>query len=327
MVIFGGTGDLTHKKLMPALYHLAKDGLLPEFFQVVSIGRRDYTEKDYVQQIYNSIKKNNNDTMDELTWSKLKPYIHYHRQTFDDDSGYIALKSKLSALSGNCNILYYLAVSPEYFETIVQKLGAHDMAQQGENWRRVVIEKPFGRDLTTAEYLNKKICDVFTEKSIYRIDHYLGKSMLQNLIVIRFANNVFESVWNKGCIDHVQISASETVGVGTRGGYYENFGALRDMVQNHLVQLLMLTAMEPPESFDAQHIRDRKLDVLKHLVADNKAASSVRGQYGEGKIDEARMPAYRSEALVANESNTETFAAMKLFSLLSSLLKRRPFEK
>jgi len=165
IVIFGGTGDLTHKKLMPALFKLAKDSLLPKLFHIVAVGRREYKNEDYVQEIYASLQRSENGSIDELVWSKFKKCIHYHRQTFDEDSGYVALKSRLTALSGNCNVLYYLAVSPEHFETIVKKLGAHDMARHGETWRRVVIEKPFGRDLATAEYLNKEFVTCLTKRA------------------------------------------------------------------------------------------------------------------------------------------------------------------
>lgn len=312
MVIFGGTGDLTHKKLMPALYHLAKDGLLPTHFHIVAVGRRDKTDASYADEVYQSIKNSIGQKPNEKPWQLLTDHLHYHRQSFEARRGYELLKELLAKLAGECSVLYYLAVSPNYFETIIENLGDLGMAKHKEVWRRIVIEKPFGRDLATAEYLNQKIIKVFPEENIYRIDHYLGKAMLQNLIVIRFANAVFEPVWNRDYIDNIQISACETLGVGTRGGYYEKFGALRDMVQNHLLQLLMLSAMEPPQSFSETHIRESKLEVLQLLADENAYAETVRGQYGEGVIHGERVPGYRQEERVDDNSNTETFIAMKL---------------
>lgn len=312
MVIFGGTGDLTHKKLMPALYHLAKDQLLPNSFHIVSVGRRNKTNTGYAKEVFQSIQESIGGKPDVKAWKLLQERIRYHRQSFDSRQGYQLLKELLKDMAGECSVLYYLAVSPNYFETIIANIGDLGMAKRKEVWRRIVIEKPFGRDLTTAEYLNQKISKVFPEENIYRIDHYLGKAMLQNLIVIRFANAVFEPVWNRNYIDNIQISACETVGIGTRGGYYEKFGALRDMVQNHLLQLLMLTAMEPPKSFSETHIREAKLEVLQLLANVNTNTETVRGQYGEGIMRGERVFEYRQEDRVDDNSNTETFIAMKL---------------
>lgn len=308
MVIFGGTGDLTHKKLMPALYRMDMDGLLGGGFEVLSVGRRDKTTAQYRQEVLESLHdsiKNVNDAI----WQRFSQRVRYHRQSFEGDSGYATLNEKLDER----DLLYYLAVSPDYFEMIVEKLEHHGMAHSETLWRRIVIEKPFGRDLKTAEFLHEKITRVFNEDDIYRIDHYLGKAMLQNMIVIRFANAVFESVWNQKYIDNVQISACETVGVGSRGGYYEQFGALRDMVQNHLLQMLALTAMEPPKSFGENDIREEKLKVIRHLIDDNQSPRTVRGQYGEGEVQGRRMSAYRSEERVMSTSDTETYAALQLY--------------
>jgi glucose-6-phosphate 1-dehydrogenase len=313
MVIFGATGDLTHKKLMPALYNLEKSNLLPEKFAVVAVGRRDKTSESYIDEIRVSIEKNIYDNIKDDVFNRLKKRIRYHKQDLADDEGYSRLKNVLKDFGADANILYYLAVSPQYFEIIIGKLDEHDMAYKEKPWRRVVIEKPFGRDLKTAEYLNKKITKVFPEENIYRIDHYLGKEMLQNLIVLRFANAFFEPVWNKDHIDNIQISSSETIGVETRGGYYEKSGALRDMVQNHLLQLLTLTAMEPPKSLDEQDIRNEKLKVLKSLNAKMDSIEVVRGQYGSGDVDGENSIGYRQEERVEDESNVETFVAMKLF--------------
>jgi len=304
MVIFGGTGDLTHKKLMPALYLLSRRGILPEGFRVIAVGRRDKTDDDYCEEIKESIRQYTKAAVNDEGWDTFAGRVQYHRQNFEDDSGYAALKGKLSG----CNILYYLAVSPAHFVTVIEKLNGHGLIGQGSRWRRLVIEKPFGRDLKSAEDLNRRIGSVIGENDVYRIDHYLGKSMLQNLLVIRFANAVFEPVWNKDYIDNIQISACEAAGVGSRGGYYERFGALRDMVQNHLLQLLTLTAMEPPKNFEEDAVRDEKLKVLLRLIACADGFKTVRGQYGGAE----GLRGYREEEKVDGASQTETYAAMKL---------------
>ena len=313
MVIFGATGDLTHKKLMPALYHLEKSHLLPQQFTVIAVGRRDKTSESYRQDVFSSVKQNVKQEIDTDVFHRFQDKIRYHQQDFADDDGYAALKKTLTGLGEDCNILYYLAVSPQYFETIIGKLNEKDMAYKENPWRRVVIEKPFGRDLKTAAYLNRKINKVFLEQNIYRIDHYLGKEMLQNLIVLRFANAIFEPIWNHHHIDSIQISSCEKIGVQTRGAYYEKSGALRDMVQNHLLQLLTLTAMEPPKSFNEQHIRDEKLKVLKALNLGTDSMEVIRGQYGAGNIDGSPVTGYRQEDRVDDLSDTETFVALKLF--------------
>ena len=313
MVIFGATGDLTHKKLMPALYQLLKRKLLPSDFSVIAVGRRDKTDEVYHDEIKKSIKANIYGEIGEGLFEELSRNVSYHRQDFSDDEGYENLKQRIEAVGEDVNIMYYLAVAPQYFEVIIGKLDDHGMAVHARAWRRVVIEKPFGRDLKTAEYLNKKITAVFPEDSIYRIDHYLGKEMLQNLIVLRFANAVFEPIWNYRYIDNIQITASETAGVGTRGGYYESAGALKDMVQNHLLQLLTLTAMEPPESLSEHDIRSEKLKVLKSLVDQLDSVETVRGQYGAGVAAGKPIHAYRDEERVADDSDTETFAAVKFY--------------
>lgn len=312
MVIFGGTGDLTHRKLMPALYNLEKSGLLPDNFSVISVGRRKKTSDSYIEEIYHSVKSYIFQKIDEQVWDKFKKRISYHMQDFAAADGYTELKNRISKLSDSCNVLFYLAVSPQLFEPIIDKLKDCGLANKENAWRRVVIEKPFGRDLETAEYLNDKISEVFEAKNIYRIDHYLGKEMLQNLIVLRFANSFFEPIWNHNYIDNIQISSCEKIGVGTRGGYYENSGALRDMVQNHLLQLLTLTTMEPPKSFGEQHIRDEKLKVLKNLTGKLDQMEFVRGQYGAGTMDKEPVIGYRQEDRVKKDSNIETFAAIRL---------------
>ena len=313
MIIFGATGDLTHKKLMPALYNLLKRRLMPDDFRVIAIGRRDKTTEDYLSDIYSSIKTNIYGEIKDDIFSELSKRIQYHRQNFNEDAGYDSLKKEIDDIDLAMNIMYYLAVAPQFFEVIIEKLDEHGMAIDSDAWRRVVIEKPFGRDLKTAEYLNQKITSVFPESSIYRIDHYLGKEMLQNLIVLRFANAVFEPIWNHKYIDNIQITAGETFGVGTRGGYYEQSGALKDMVQNHLLQLLTLTAMEPPVSLDEAHIRNEKLNVLRALMDHLDNVETVRGQYGAGIAEGQPIQAYREAEQVDPNSKTETFTAVKLY--------------
>lgn len=312
MVIFGATGDLTHRKLMPALYYLGMQGKLPEKFDIIAVGRREKTTEIYAQEIKEKIIANIGEKADDAAVDDIVSKITYHKQDLNDEKGYGRLKDTIMDMGKESNILYYLAVAPQFFSIIVENLDKAGMAYQKDPWRRIVIEKPFGRDLASAEELNKKITKVFPEGSIYRIDHYLGKEMLQNIITIRFANAVFEPIWNKNFIDNIQISSSEKLGVETRGGYYEQSGILRDMVQNHMLQLLTLTAMEPPQSFSEKHIRDAKLEVLKSIVRCVGSVEPVCGQYGEGEMDGNKVAAYRDEEKVDPDSKTATFAAIKL---------------
>jgi glucose-6-phosphate 1-dehydrogenase len=320
MVIFGGTGDLTNRKLMPALYNLVYDKLLPDKFAVVSVGRRKKTNEQYREEMLDSLTTHSRNKIDEDYWVKLRELIYYVQMDFTDLSEYARLKDFLEELDIKFQIggnrVFYLAVAPEYFETIVHGLHISNLAENKEAWSRLVIEKPFGKDLTTARKLNSKLLDVFPEKSIYRIDHYLGKEMIQNIMVLRFCNSVFESLWSNKFIDNIQISLSEKNGIGSRGGYYENSGALRDMVQSHIMQILSLVAMEPPVNLKTDSIRTEKLKVMQaikaftpELLRDNV----VFGQYGNGIIDGMPVPAYRDEEQVPPNSNTETFVALKLY--------------
>ncbi len=308
-VIFGDTGDLTHRKLMPALYNLLKENNLPRSFAVVSIGRRNLSREEYLEQIKTSIITYGRYPFDEDTWSELRNLIYYKQMDFTDISEYESLKSFLNEVDikhhTNGNRIYYLAVAPEFFEVIVDNLAKTNLNKHEGKSTRVMIEKPFGRNLQSAIYLNQKIIEVFGEENTYRIDHYLGKEMLQNIMVIRFANSLFEPVWNKDYIEQIQITASETIGVGSRGNYYENAGAIRDMVQSHLLQLLSLIAMERPKDLSPNSVRDEKVKVLQKLKPTNKEdikKSVVRGQY----------KSYRHEPNVSPTSNTETFVALKL---------------
>ncbi|MDF2942057.1 MAG: glucose-6-phosphate dehydrogenase [Herbinix sp.] len=319
LVIFGGTGDLTHRKLMPALYNLVLDQLLPDNFAIVSVGRRDKSETEYKQDIYDSINKFSRNKIDETTWSKLQDMIHYYQFDFTNMDGFSELKEYLEVLDGKVqsggNRVFYLAVAPEYFETIVQGLHTSDMAIKSGAWSRLIIEKPFGKDLKTARKLNNKLIEVFPENSIYRIDHYLGKEMIQNIMVLRFCNSIFESIWNNKFIDNIQISLTEKMGVGTRGGYYESSGAMRDMIQNHIIQILTLVAMEPPTNLKTDSIRTEKLKVLEaieDITPEFLKNNVVFGQYGTGVIDGNPVVGYREELNVPKDSATETFVAMKL---------------
>ena len=319
-VIFGGTGDLTHRKLIPAVYNLAYQDNLPESFSIVAVGRRDKTDEEYRNEVYTSVKKYNRFDFIESKWDEIKARIYYRKVEFSEDEGYDKLKTFLDELDGRYNTsgnrVYYLAVAPDYFDVITQRLHSHGMAENVSSWQRVVIEKPFGKDLESARYLNKKITAVFSERNIYRIDHYLGKEMIQSITGIRFANSLFEPLWNSKFIDNIQISSSETIGVENRGEYYEKAGALGDMVQNHMLQLLALIAMEPPSGTDADSIRDEKVKLLScidEFTAENIAQNIVLGQYSAGKIEQVEVASYRQENRVDPESNTETYAALRLF--------------
>lgn len=319
-VIFGATGDLTHRKLLPAIYNLALEKRLPAGFAVVAIGRRSKTEEDFRQEARESILAHSRFDFHDDVWDLLAARIFYQTLDFFDDRAYAGLKVFLESLDKGWgtggNRIFYLATAPDNFGIITAKLQAAGMACESDGFRRVVIEKPFGSDLASARLLNRQISGVFHESSIYRIDHYLGKEMLQNMTVIRFANAIFEPLWNHRFIDCVQITSSETVGVEGRGPYYESSGALRDMVQNHLLQILALTAMEPPVSLDTDAIRDEKVKVLRCLQTASSRKEGrvvVRGQYGPGVLRGKELPGYRQEGRVSPDSGTETYVALKLF--------------
>jgi glucose-6-phosphate 1-dehydrogenase len=320
MVIFGGTGDLTHRKLLPAIYNLKHSGKLPDNFAVVSIGRKELSHEEYREQAQNSIRSYSRfKDIDDKLWQTVAERIYYKKVDFQKSIGYDDLKSFLEELDKkyhtNGNRIFYLAVAPEYFGIIADELNNQQMVINRNSWQRLIIEKPFGRDLTSAQQLNKKIKDVFGEDNTYRIDHYLGKEMIQSLMVLRFANSIFEPLWNNKYIDNIQISSSEMVGVENRGGYYEHSGALKDMVQNHMLQLLTLTAMEPPVNLNASSIREEKVKILRSLEEITPKMIKqdiVRGQYREGVINNIKVAGYRQEEKVSPDSNTETFVALKL---------------
>ena len=319
LVIFGGTGDLTHRKLMPAIYNLIRDQLIPEHFAIVSVGRRDKSQDEYRQDVQDSIHKYSRNKIDEDVWAILQDMIHYYEFDFTKLEGFSGFKTYLEKLDGKVqtggNRVFYLAVAPEYFQTIVQGLQASNMSTKQGAWSRLIIEKPFGKDLKTATALNNKLLEVFPEKSVYRIDHYLGKEMIQNIMVLRFCNSIFESIWNNKFIDNIQISLTEKLGVGTRGGYYESSGAMRDMIQNHILQILTLVAMEPPVNLKMDSIRTEKqkvLEAIEDITPEFLKNNVVFGQYGPGFIDGNPVVGYRENQNVPKDSKTETFVALKL---------------
>ena len=321
MVIFGATGDLTKRKLVPALYNLIVNGLLPDGFAVVGVGRSPLPDDEFRRRMEKDLQEFATTEVDgeKLEWlSRRLRYVAVDAEkpeTFQDLAGTLAKADEELGTSGN--YLFYLAVPPSIFEDYVRHLGEAGLIKEEEGrWRRVIIEKPFGHDLESARALNLRIREVLDERQIYRIDHYLGKETVQNIMAFRFANGIFEPIWNRRYIDHVQITVAETVGVEERGSYYEEAGALRDMVQNHMFQLLALIAMEPPVSFAADTVRDERVKVLSAihpLSPEDVLHQAVRGQYGEGVVDGKREPAYRAEKSVDANSNVETFAALKLF--------------
>jgi len=321
LVIFGATGDLTKRKLLPALYNLAVSGLLPEDFAIVGISRAE-TSQD-------ALRERLREDLHEFAGAPVKPEIaerllgsfYYLSGEFNAPATFERLRDLLGQVDKdkktNGCFLFYLAIPPDLFAEVAHRLGDVGLTREEEGrWRRVIIEKPFGHDLESARALNVSLREVLSERQIYRIDHYLGKETVQNIIAFRFANGIFEPIWNRRYIDHVQITVAETVGVEARGSYYETAGALRDMVQNHMFQLLAFTAMEPPISFEADVVRDERVKVLYALrpfSPEDVLHQTVRGQYGGGAIEGHVEPAYRAEKNVAPASNVETYVALKLF--------------
>ncbi len=317
MVIFGAAGDLTKRLLMPALYNLARSKLLAKEFAIVGLARAQMSTEEFRTKLSQESQDFVTD-LDQETWDNLIQRIHYVSGNFDDENAYQQLSAQLKALDQQYethgNYLFYLATASSFFSPIVAHLGAIGLTQEKSGWRRVVIEKPFGHDLESACTLNCDLAQVLQESQIYRIDHYLGKETVQNILMFRFGNGLLEPAWNRNYIDHVQITVAETVGVEGRGNFYETAGALRDMVQNHLFQLLSLIAMEPPLTFEAASFRDEKTKLLKAIVplTSDTASQAVRGQYGAGTIQDHAVTAYRAEPHVAPDSDTETFVALKL---------------
>jgi glucose-6-phosphate 1-dehydrogenase len=320
MVTFGATGDLTKRKLIPALCNLAEENLLSKQFAMIGFSADDYTTESFRKMLAEEIPKFTSQPLDLKLWDWFAEGLYYVKGDFEDPSAYKRLQQQIEEAEKRHQTLgnkfFYFAVAPRFFSTIAKQLGSTGLfKEENGKWARVIIEKPFGHDLDSARQLNQDLKKVLAEKQIYRIDHYLGKETVQNVLVFRFSNNIIEPLWNRNFVDHVQITAAETVGVEHRGGFYETAGALRDMVPNHLFQILTMTAMEPPISFDADEVRNKQAEVLhaiQPLNPEDVLTCTVRGQYGEGEIDEERVAGYRSEPSVAPDSNTETFVALKL---------------
>jgi glucose-6-phosphate 1-dehydrogenase len=322
-VIFGASGDLTKRKLVPALYNLSCQDLLPPGFAAVGFAMTPLAENAFRNQLEQSVRHSPEVlAFRQKLWDEFVPSLHYMTADFERPEGYLQLATllgEMDALHGcSGNRLFYLATPPSFFPIIVENLQRFGLTRRGNQptgWTRVVVEKPFGRDLASARSLSDTLERALDENQVYRIDHYLGKDTVQNILAFRFANSIIEPIWNRHYIDHIQITAAETLGVEHRGKYYEEAGCLRDMFQNHLLQLMALVAMEPPARDHAESTRDRKVDVLRAIVPIKGAQLSdaaVRGQYGQGEIDARRVPSYREESGVAPDSTTETFAALKL---------------
>jgi glucose-6-phosphate 1-dehydrogenase len=324
LVIFGASGDLTQRLLIPSLYNLARNHLLPDSFAVVGMARRNLSDEDFRMAARQALQTSTRvGEVDPALWERLEPRLYYVQGAYDAPETYGRLHERLAQCDtrhhAQGNYLYYLATPPAVFPHVVEQLGRAGMTrergQTGRGWRRVIIEKPFGHDLDSARALNRTIQTHFDEHQIYRIDHYLGKETVQNMLVFRFANGMLEPIWNQHYIDHVQITVSETVGLEGRGGYYDQAGLVRDMMQNHMMQLLALVAMEPPYSFDSKAVRDEKVKVLhavQALTHEDVLTDAVRGQYGSGEVDGQVLVGYRDEPDIPPDSSTETFAAVKL---------------
>ena len=322
IVIFGASGDLTARKLIPAFYHLHKEKQMPADFRIVGFARREKTDASFRQELRQALDQfSRTKPVDEKVWQDFSQHISYCQGDITEAEAYAKLERQLSAFGSQPlrnNLLFYLATSPSQFGEAVEQLHRagllHKNGEQG--WQRIVVEKPFGHDLESARQLNAELTRYAHEQQVFRIDHYLGKETVQNILMFRFSNSIFERLWNRDLIDHVQVTVSEVLGVGQRGGYYEEAGALRDMVQNHLLQVLSLVAMEPPVSLEAEPIRDEKVKLLKSLrplSADVVSRQVVRGQYFAGIVDSEPRPGYRQEPKVKSDSNVETYVALKLF--------------
>jgi glucose-6-phosphate 1-dehydrogenase len=318
LVLFGVTGDLSRKKVMPAIYDLANRGLLPPGFSLVGFARRDWADQDFAQIVHDSVKAHARTEFREEVWRQLAEGFRFVPGNFDDDEAFDTLRrtiDELDRVRGTAgNMAFYLAIPPAFFGTVVGQLKEHGLADPPEgSWRRVVVEKPFGHDLTSARELNNVLAGVFPSGSVFRIDHYLGKETVQNILAMRFANNMFEPIWNGNYVDHVQITMAEDIGIGGRAGYYDGIGAARDVIQNHLLQLMALVAMEEPTSFDAESLRIEKQKVLASVVLPPRLdTTTARGQYTAGWQGGEKVAGFLEEEGIKRTSRTETFAAITL---------------
>jgi glucose-6-phosphate 1-dehydrogenase len=313
LVIFGASGDLTRRKIFPALYSLAYRRLLPERFAVVGAARSDWTDDEFRDRMEHAIREFGRDDFEQEIWEWLAEATHYMSMDFADESGQDRLVELLEQLDEKRgtqgNRVYYLAVPPAVMDPIVEGCGKR---RETDGWTRLIVEKPFGHDLASARELTEKISRYFTEEEDFRIDHYLGKETVQNMLALRFANGIFEPIWNRQFIDHIQITVAESLGIEGRAAFYEQAGAIRDIFQNHMLQLVALTAMEPPIDFTADSVRNEKVKVLKAMHTPGPK-HIVRGQYGPGYVEGKEVPGYREEEGVAPSSTTETYVAAKLF--------------
>ncbi|MFI1256598.1 glucose-6-phosphate dehydrogenase [Streptomyces netropsis] len=318
LVIFGVTGDLSRKKLMPAVYDLANRGLLPPGFSLIGFARRDWENEDFAQIVHDAVKEHARTPFREEVWQQLVQGCRFVQGDFDDDVAFETLKDTIHELDKaqgtGGNFAFYLSVPPKFFPKVVQQLKKHGLADQKEgSWRRAVIEKPFGHDLASAQELNRIVHEVFPPEEVFRIDHYLGKETVQNILALRFANTLFEPIWNRSYVDHVQITMAEDIGIGGRAGYYDGIGAARDVIQNHLLQLLALTAMEEPASFEADALVAEKTKVLGAVrLPKDLGKETVRGQYAHGWQGGEEVVGYLEEDGIDPQSKTDTYAAIKL---------------
>ncbi len=322
IVIFGASGDLTARKLIPALYHLAKDKQMPPTFRIIGFARREKTDESWRQELRADLDQfSRTKPVDEQVWKNFSANVSYCVGDLTDAAAYQKLEQKLTSFGSEPlrkNLLFYLATQPSQFGAVVEQLHNANLLHKNGNengWQRLVVEKPFGHDLASAHALNAELTRFAHEAQVCRIDHYLGKETVQNILMFRFSNSIFERLWNRESVDHVQLTVSEKLGVGDRGGYYEEAGAIRDMVQNHMLQVLSLIAMEPPVSLEAEAVRDEKVKLLKsirHLTPADVVKQVVRGQYFAGAVGGEPRPGYRQEPKVKSDSNVETFVAMKL---------------
>jgi glucose-6-phosphate 1-dehydrogenase len=321
IVIFGASGDLTARKLIPAFYHLYKDKMMPPTFRIVGFARREKNDDSWRQELRTALDQfSRTKPVDETVWKEFAANVFYCRGDLAEAADYKKLEGLLTSFGSGPlreNLLFYLATQPSQFGQVIEELHRAELLhKEGAGWQRIVVEKPFGHDLASAQVLNRELTRYANENQVCRIDHYLGKETVQNILMFRFSNSVFETLWNRNSVDHVQITVSETLGVGERGGYYEEAGALRDMAQNHMLQVLSLIAMEPPVSLEAESVRDEKVKLLKSIrpiTPDDVAKQVVRGQYFAGLVNGQPRPGYRQEPKVKTDSNVETYVAIKLF--------------